>query len=282
MVNKFYWHDLSKYRNELFGVSILSILAFHLSEDITTRSDMASNISLKIARLYDLLIGSIGVDAFIVLSAIGLYFSLSHDSDLRKYYFKRFRRILPEYFIVAFLLFFIRDMLITKIGVGGILRDIFAISFVRNGDRSLWYVYFIAFSYLIYPALFKVRNYKNGGVQILLLMLTSIFLILTFQHLLPNLYENIEIAIARIPILLAGIYISPYIYEKKPLNKKECFTLVFIILLKAIKILNGRIGLHFPVIFNNRIIDTYFAIPLLFVAVELLKKVQLLFSDMRH
>ena len=157
--------------------------------------------------------------------------------------------------------------------MGGILRDIFAISFVRNGDRSLWYVYFIAFSYLIYPALFKVRNYKNGGVQILLLMLTSIFLILTFQHLLPNLYENIEIAIARIPILLGGIYISPYVYEKKPLNKKECFTLVFIILLKAIKILNGRIGLHFPVIFNNRIIDTYFAIPLLFVAVELLKKV---------
>ena len=47
------------------------------------------------------LYGNIGVEWFLIVSAIGQFYSLSKDQHLGHYYKRRFTRILPTYLIVA-------------------------------------------------------------------------------------------------------------------------------------------------------------------------------------
>ena len=64
---------LSRYRRELMGVCTLGIIAFH--NFFTWPKKLAL---LRILFSY----GNIGVDGFLILSGIGLYYAYSRGSDL--------------------------------------------------------------------------------------------------------------------------------------------------------------------------------------------------------
>lgn len=80
-----YRQCLSRYRNELKGVAILWIVFFHALIPCT-------GILLSVQK-----IGYGGVDLFFFLTGFGLYHSLKRDGDLRTYWGRRMRRILPAY-----------------------------------------------------------------------------------------------------------------------------------------------------------------------------------------
>ena len=53
-------------------------------------------------------------EIFVFLSGMGLYYSFSKDSNVKKFYIKRYKRILIPYVIVAIAFWGIKDLLILE------------------------------------------------------------------------------------------------------------------------------------------------------------------------
>lgn len=94
------WKDISAYRNELFGLSILSIMLFHYFEGVAG-AEYASQTLKQIAKVYNGAIGSVGVDIFLFLSGFGIWYALSRKPGTIKFYTKRIRRVLIPYIIMG-------------------------------------------------------------------------------------------------------------------------------------------------------------------------------------
>lgn len=76
----------SNERSALYGISILSIIIFHYFEDLNA-SDF-SGVLRSIGAVYLRIIGSVGVELFIFLSGISLFFSMKKDEKVKQFYKK--------------------------------------------------------------------------------------------------------------------------------------------------------------------------------------------------
>ncbi len=127
-------HDcISQERTWLMGVSMLMVILFHQHFLNSSFFDLFHAL------------GDRGVDVFFFLSGIGIYHSLSHN-NLSRYFSNRFWRIVPAVFIAGLL----------KFAFGGFDESIFSCMF-----RHIWFVYGIAFCYLLAPFLYRVLNSNN-------------------------------------------------------------------------------------------------------------------------
>lgn len=70
-MKKYDYSILSKYKNELMGISIILIIIFHFFDINVNCANML------ICKLWSGVISSIGVDIFLILSGIGIYYSFS-------------------------------------------------------------------------------------------------------------------------------------------------------------------------------------------------------------
>ena len=87
------WGIISKYRTALMGIGTLLVLLihgneFHWSENLYFFKKIVNE-------------GSIGVEVFLFLSGIGLFFSMQKDGNVLKFYCRRYRRIIPIYLSIA-------------------------------------------------------------------------------------------------------------------------------------------------------------------------------------
>lgn len=90
-----HWGLVSKYRSQLFGFAILWIMCMH-SREFTPLLDDAI---LSQYILYDgiILVGGVGVDIFLFLSGVGLYYAQEKGPTLGQFYARRFQRLLIPY-----------------------------------------------------------------------------------------------------------------------------------------------------------------------------------------
>jgi peptidoglycan/LPS O-acetylase OafA/YrhL len=200
-------HNISKYRNVLTGIATIMIIFYH-SFKLTFPNNFFGEILLFIKRTSEL-----GVEIFLSLSAMGLYFSLEKDCNIESFYKKRFFRIIPCTIIIAIIYF----LFIENNSIFLFLSRISLLSFYTRGERYFWYISFIIVLYLVYPFLHKIIKKYDIKSLIILLFLTYSFNFLIFK--INNTYFNlIEIALARIPIFLVSIYIGKLVYNKKEIK----------------------------------------------------------------
>ena len=222
------WGMLSRVRPELFGCAMIGIFIFHLCEDILMIKGKNTS-GYKFARLYEILIGSSGVEIFIILSGVGLCFAMHKNGDIRSFYRKRLVRIAPGYIICGAVLSVGRHLILDKGGIKDALKEFFFIDFLKYGVRTLWFIFFIAVMYLIYPALFKTFRYADGKEKsrrerrnkavIAAVIITLIYLLLwVIKDSYPRFYMNTEIALTRIPVFVYGAYIGEKVYRKKMMS----------------------------------------------------------------
>ena len=76
-------------------------MIFHYFEDID--NNVSGDVLWGISKVYNTIIGSVGIEVFAFLSGISLYFAMTKQSNIRYFYCKRVKRILPAYFIIAIL-----------------------------------------------------------------------------------------------------------------------------------------------------------------------------------
>ena len=215
---KFNLKNISNSRPFLFGIATLMILFFHSTIEISNTENIFFKIIAFIKKC-----GNTGVDIFLFLSAIGLYFSMSKESNVKKFYFKRIVRILPALLFVNLLWFAYKD----TTGIKNYFLEVTGLAIFVNGSRTCWYFTLLILLYFIYPFLYKLE--KKWGTKVYIF---AIILIIAMNYFIsiksPLLFKYIEIALRRIPVFLIGCIFSKYIYNGIEINKKY---LIFIFLI---------------------------------------------------
>lgn len=148
------WNIISKKRLDLFGFATISILIFHYCEDVVNQEN-AGVMVYSFAQLYNFLIGSIGVEIFLFLSGVGLWFSLKNKSDVRHFLGKRIERLLIPYCIWGALFWWIKDIVIEQTGITQFFKDYALISFWTEGNRTVWYIGIITILSVFFPLLYR-------------------------------------------------------------------------------------------------------------------------------
>lgn len=206
--------NLSIYRNQIYGISIIWIMLFH--------GKILPYVHLeKISPFISdfLSYGNVGVDIFLYLSGISCFYAFYKREDYDLFLCRRMLRVLPPYLIWGGICWFIIDIISGK-SFKRFLLDLSLYSFWKEGEELFWYVAIIILLYMLYPLIYY-SLFKNGKLywESFFLWMATTF---TFNAYLKNfeseIYENIEIATCRIPVFLCGCLSGYYVYFKKNLS----------------------------------------------------------------
>lgn len=224
---KINWNIVSRYRNELFGIAAILVMVTHVSG--YTVPEGIGGIIYKICQQ-----GSMGVDIFLFLSGMGLYYSLKKDSNIRNFYLKRVKRVIIPYFVLAIPGFMILDLAIRHVTIEKFLIDVFLVSFWLQGDFILWYISFIIILYLIYPVIyFLFLKKENSNLKFLICFSFTVLLNIWLLYYMPEIYNRFEIALNRMPIFILGCWGGKWVYDKK--NVSIWFPLAALIMFVILK-----------------------------------------------
>ena len=225
--------DFSRYRAQLMGIAIIMIMLFH-------------------AHFLDCC--TIGVEYFIFLSAVGLFFSLTKNDNLKHYFKKRFVRILPTYLVVALPFFFFLDRLNWR----QFFLDLSGLC-VYQHRWFFWFILFIMLCYLVAPFYMRVMKHRFS--------LVIPFVAIVVCYLLGLRYPSLEIMLSRVPIFLLGLHVAELVHDRRQIHGIWVVPVAVaaLVLIPVVK------GLHLYAGLTNAIF-CFLAIPSMAGIVMLLKK----------
>ncbi|MBQ8701282.1 MAG: acyltransferase [Prevotella sp.] len=226
---------LSKYRGELMGAAMLFVILFHVW---LPKSHMFYSLHKC---------GNVGVDMFLFLSGIGLWFSWTKDSKpstlnskLLSFYRRRLLRIYPAWLIIA-ALYYIPNYL--NAPNGGYSPDIpnlianIAVgwSFWRIDDLTFWFVPAIMMLYVFAP-FYMMLIQKNEQWR----WLPVVFLVwMVMVQYMPPVHAavgHVEIFWSRIPIFLLGINCGELVRTAKCDDNLKAGTLILLLITFAMSL----------------------------------------------
>ncbi len=207
--------DISRYRGELMGAAMLFIILFHVQ---LPRSDMFFGLRRM---------GNIGVDLFLFLSGIGLWFSWMKDREgenLRQktvgFYLRRLLRIYPTWLVMASL-FYVGDFM----GAGkysknlaDLLGDVLVNwDFWLHDELTFWYIPATMMLYLLAPPYMELirRHPIYRWLPVVMVMWCVIVQWVTPIH---QAVGHIEIFWSRVPIFFIGINMSEAVRGKQSVD----------------------------------------------------------------
>lgn len=164
-------------------------------------------------------IGFYGVDMFLLVSGLGLYFSMRKSKSIGEFYKKRLVRILPAYLIVSVCWYaFIK----TDLSFGDKLLAILGINYFRGTIYSRpeyfdWFLPTLMVLYLLTPLYDKL--FQKAGVKwkfTFLSMMISPLLCIIFYHTGQQVLYGSTV---RIAVFLVGYWIGWFLYEKREEGK---------------------------------------------------------------
>lgn len=183
--------DFSLFRSEMMGLAILWVMAFHL---VSKGKDF-----FDFGFLNPILgIGYGGVDIFLFLSGLGLYYSYTKQPNSILFYKKRLIRIFPTYIIICIAYEFL-------CGYGNCLLNITTIGYWIGESHYDWYVPAILAFYILFPYLYKLTT-KVSPQSLSICSLVIITIIIVAIHYFTNMKidDDRMFFISRIPIFIVG------------------------------------------------------------------------------
>lgn len=205
--------NISRYRGELMGLAIIFVVLFHVG---LPRED----IFFGLRRM-----GNIGVDIFLFLSGIGLWYSWSKTPSTLTFLFKRFLRVYPAWIIIA-ALYYIPDMICPDlVRHGGHSTNIIDLigditinwDFWLNDELTFWYIPAIMMLYLFTPAYIQLII-KHPTYRWLPALMMAWCIVLQYVSPIHDAVGHIEIFWSRVPIFLLGINMGAAVKEKKTIE----------------------------------------------------------------
>ena len=207
--------DISRYRGELMGAAMLFIILFHVQ---LPRSDMFFGLRRM---------GNIGVDLFLFLSGIGLWFSWMKDREgenLRQktvgFYLRRLLRIYPTWLVMASL-FYVGDFM----GAGKYSKDLADLlgdvlvnwDFWLHDELTFWYIPATMMLYMLAPPYMELirRHPVYRWLPVVMVMWCVIVQWVTPIH---QAVGHIEIFWSRVPIFFIGINMSEAVRGKQSVD----------------------------------------------------------------
>ncbi|MCR4673298.1 MAG: acyltransferase [Lachnospiraceae bacterium] len=207
--------ELSKYRSQIYGFSILWIMLFHAKAMLGLRYDNFSEMLWWLDSIMKH--GNTGVDVFLFMSGVCLFFSFSRNQDMALYYKKRMQRLfIPVLVIDGW--YWAVFTLILGTGIWGFVSRISLACFWITGDQQIWYVSLILVLYLLYPFFYAVifsGKETHAWLRTVLLTAAVLLVIHSFRMSSPRLFNVYEIALCRFPVFIAGTFAGRYVSSGK-------------------------------------------------------------------
>jgi len=204
---------ISRHRNTLFGIAIIWIVIYHSFYFGTWLGVLGKRNLVNLLVLY----GEVGVDIFLLLSGMGLYFSFKKNEQIIPFIKRRLIRVLPPFFIIWGIVWGVRFLAITP-NFSAFLQRILLMRFWLKNDTQVWYVNFVLCLYLLYPFVYHYLFDKGHSLMRVLIAMGGAFIFsLAMMYAYPSFSQSIMLALARLPIALFGCYLGKLIYEKRKL-----------------------------------------------------------------
>lgn len=187
--------NISRYRAEQMGAAMLFVILFHVALD---RGDPFYGLRRC---------GNVGVDIFLFLSGVGLWFSWTKTPDVRQFYRRRLLRILPTWLVCA-TAFYLPDYLGARRfskSLPDLLGDITVNwDFWLHDELTFWYVPAIMLLYVLAP--WYMRLIQRNAVYRWLPVLMVVWCVMV-EWVLPvhRAVGHLEIFWSRVPIFFIGI-----------------------------------------------------------------------------
>ena len=208
--------NISRYRGELMGAAMLFVILFHVS---LSRDDPFYGLRRC---------GNVGVDMFLFLSGVGLWFAWTKQPSVRTFYRRRLLRILPTWLLVAGV-FYGADYLGQRRFSTGIIDLIGDVTvnwdFWLHDELTFWYVPAIMMLYLFAPHYMRLITRHPVYRWLPLLMVVWCVMV---QWVLPihRAVGHIEIFWSRVPIFFIGINMGRSVKEQRTLEGSALWLLL--------------------------------------------------------
>ncbi len=253
------WKDLSRYRGELMGAAIFFIVLFHVE---LPRSDTFFGLRRC---------GNIGVDMFLFLSGIGLWFSWVKNPSTKQFYKRRLLRIFPAWLIMSSLYYIPRFDWKTG-SIVDLIGDItMNWDFWLHDEGTFWYIPAIMMLYLWAPLYMRLIQRSPSWRWLPVMMMVWCICV---QWVIPihKAVGHIEIFWSRLPIFFLGINCGEWVRTEKKMEKGAWGLLILTFLATAsacIYLEQVRHG-RFP-LFAERMIYIPLTISLLLLLAEVFR-----------
>lgn len=161
--------------------------------------------------------GSVGVDLFLFLSGMGLYFAMCKRPTLPRFYLNRLKRILIPYVIICGAYWVFRDIALRN-DLPRFWEDFSLLSSYTKGVVTFWYIAAILPLYLLAPLFLRLFRTRFRTPILIAIFFLSIGLSLYLGLYLEEIYWNLEKGLNRIFIFVLGCYFGAIIHEKRPMS----------------------------------------------------------------
>ena len=198
----------SKYRTHIMGAAMIWIMFFHTP--FSAKTEMGNFLHI---------IGFYGVDMFLLVSGLGLYYSMRKSKGILDFYRKRAVRILPAYLIVTICWY---AFFKTDLTFGDTLLSILGINYFRGTIYGRppyfdWFLPTLFALYLLTPLYDKLFQRVQAKWKLTALMSMISPALCLWAH-----FTNRQVlygSFVRVPVFLVGYCIGWFLYEKKEEQK---------------------------------------------------------------
>ena len=198
--------NISRFRGELMGAAMLFIILFHVA---LPREDAFFGLRRM---------GNVGVDMFLFLSGIGLWFSWMKNPSAKHFFIRRYLRIYPTWLIIACLFY------IPTFQGGSTWNWIYLFGeitinwgFWLHDELNFWYIPATMMLYLFAPAYMELikRHPIYRWLPVVMIMWCILVQYVTPIH---QAVGHLEIFWSRVPIFFIGINMGEMVRQKQTLD----------------------------------------------------------------
>ena len=198
---RFQLASISRYRQELMGFSAILILICHAVGNGVQMPDLIRTV---------LNFGNIGVDMFLFLSGMGMYYSLQTNrvwGGVISWYIRRYKRIVVPYLVIA-MPFYLFKVMVGDCSVGDALYDLSTVSYWTH-HRSAWFIALLFPLYALTPLFARlIDGFKYRWVPSLVLCTVCLVFGAAFSGTENDVLANIANAVRRVPGFFVGYWMG--------------------------------------------------------------------------
>ena len=243
-------HDLSRFRGPLMGIAMLVVMMFHVG---FARHD---TFWFCVNRC-----GNVGVDMFLFLSGIGLWYAWTkapslggERARLPLFYRRRFQRIYPAWLLLSSL-YYIPLYLEGKFSLWQTIGNILIGWRLWSGFvDEFWFIPMILVFYLVAP--FYMMLIQRQRVWSWLPVVAMVFcVLLQYWKPLNMTLGHLEILFSRVPVFLLGINAGQWVKEERQLHADAFWLLLLTFVLSLGVCVNFEDGLRgrFPLFLERMV-----------------------------
>ena len=255
---------INENRIPIMGVAALCILLYHEYQSLFANQSLILHAQEWVRGF-----GFIGVDIFILLSGMGLPRSREKHT-LAEFYFRRIKRIIIPFFVVAIVVAFVDGWSIIKFA-----KNVLFINFFSESIWSfLWFVPAIIVLYFLFPAYYKFFKMSGNKYSFTLIVcaLWILILILGRNVIRPDFYCFLN----RIPVFVIGILFGWISQKKETIIDRTTWILLHVLLVFSLSIITLILFFDLPIPFP------FFelSVPSVIMAVSIVMLLALVFSKL--